>query len=137
MKNRSLPEREAVRCAVREITRRWREKQYDGIGALLTDEAVIAPPGFGFRVRGRADYVQSYRDYDETATTLEFDAAEPDVDVIGDVAVAVCPFRIVYEARGTVHREHGHDILVFSRIEGEWKVAWRTMHVSAGEAGDG
>jgi ketosteroid isomerase-like protein len=118
---------DAIRRALREINEHWREKRYDRIGALLAEGAVVAPPGLERRVCGRKAYVQSYRDYDEAARTLEFSAGDPQVDVIGDVAVAVCPFDVVYEAEGTIHREHGHDLLVFSRLRGRWKVAWRTM----------
>lgn len=130
MVNQSSTDHEAIRRAVREINEHWRGKRYDGIGAFLAEEAVIAPPGFGPRVCGRGAYVQSYRDYDEAATTLEFSASDPDVDVVGDVAVAVCPFRVVYQVQGTIHREHGYDILVFSRLRGEWKVVWRTMQIT-------
>ena len=115
-----------IRSAVREINQHWRAGAYDLIGVLLAENAVIAPPGFARRVRGRGAYIQSYRDYDRAATTLEFSAGEPQVDVIEDVAVAVTPFDIAFDLQGTRHREHGHDILVFSRLRGEWKVVWRT-----------
>jgi ketosteroid isomerase-like protein len=119
-----------VRSAVHEINEHWRAGQYERIGARLADDAVIAPPGFDGRVRGRGAYVQSYRDYDQAATTLQFSAGEPQVDVVGDVAVAVTPFDVVYDLRGTRHHENGFDILVFSRQRGEWTVVWRTMQVA-------
>jgi ketosteroid isomerase-like protein len=122
-----------IRSAVREINDYWRAGQYDRIGARLADDAVIAPPGFGGRVRGRAAYIQSYRDYDQAATTLEFSAGEPQVDVVGDVAVAVTAFDVVYEVRGARHHENGHDILVLSRLRGQWTVVWRTMQVAPTE----
>jgi ketosteroid isomerase-like protein len=118
---------EAIRDAVRAINENWQAKRYDRIGPLLAEEAVVAHPGFGSRTRGRTAYLQSYLDYDRAATTVEFVSDEPQVDVVGDTAVAVCPFRIVYDIKGTRHRERGHDILVFSRSRGEWKVVWRTM----------
>jgi len=127
-----------IRSVVREINEHWRAGEYDRIHARLADEAVIAPPGFDGRVRGRAAYIQSYRDYDQAAATLEFLAGEAQVDVIGDVAVAVSPFEVAYELQGTRHYEKGHDILVFSRLQGEWTVVWRTMQATpAGEETDG
>jgi ketosteroid isomerase-like protein len=126
----ALTDEARIRSAAREINEHWRAGQYDHIGARLADDAVIAPAGFDGRVRRRGAYIQSYRDYDQTATTLEFSAGEPQVDVVGDVAVAVTPFDVVYEVDGTRHRENGHDILVFSRLRGEWTVVWRTMQVA-------
>lgn len=88
---------------------------------------VIAPPGSTERVSGRDAYVGSYRQYDDTATTHEFRAETPQIDIVGGVAVAVCPFFIDYELQGTRHRESGKDLLVFRRIDGEWRVIWRSM----------
>jgi ketosteroid isomerase-like protein len=129
MANQEQTDVEAIKGAVRAINEHWQLKQYDRIGDFLAAEAVVAPPGLAHRIRGRGAYAQSYRDYDQAATTLEFSAGEPDVDVIGDVAVAVCPFHIVYEVQGARHDERGHDILVFSRSSGKWLVVWRTMLV--------
>jgi ketosteroid isomerase-like protein len=122
---------ETVRGVVREINEHWRNKRYERIGELLADDVVIAPSGSGDRVQGRSAYVQSYRDYDQAARTLEFHPGDPRIDVVGDVAVAVCPFDIAYEIEGKTHREHGRDVLVMSRSDGSWKVVWRTMQTEA------
>lgn len=118
---------DALRAIVRAINDRWRGGRYDEIGDLLDQAVVVAPPGFTTRVRGRGAYVQAYRDYDAAATTLEFSAGEPQIDLAVDTAVAVCPFDVTYELNGKRYHERGHDILVFSRTSGEWKVVWRTM----------
>ena len=120
----------ALRASVLAINDRWRSRRYDEIGDLLAQAVVLAPPGFGTRVRGRGAYVQSYRDYDAAARTLEFSAGEPQIDLAGDTAVAVCPFDVTYELDGTRYHDRGHDILVFSRMGGEWKVVWRSMQAA-------
>lgn len=125
--NGQSSDHEAIRNLVRSINDHWLARRYDLIGDLLADGAVIAPPDFATRVRGRDAYVQSYRDYDAAAATIEFSADDPEIDMAGDTAIAVSPFRVTYEIDGTTHRESGHDILVLSRSSGEWKVIWRTM----------
>ena len=129
MASQASTDREAIQNAVRAINAHWQANEYNCIGALLAEEAVIAPPGLDRRVRGREAYVPSYRDYDQAARTLEFRAGDPQIDVVGDVAVAVKPFHVVYELQGETHREKGHDNLVFARLRGEWKVTWRTMQI--------
>ena len=119
--------REALRTIVRSINDHWRARRYDQIAGLLAEEVVLAAPGFGHRVTGREAYVKSYHDYDASAKTLEFSTGEPQIDLVGDTAVAVCPFDVTYEYGGTTYHERGHDILVFTRSSGTWKVAWRTM----------
>jgi ketosteroid isomerase-like protein len=123
-------DRDAIKAIIRDINDHWRAKRYERIGELLAADVVMAAPGFGHRISGRDAYVQSYRDYDAAATTLAFSAGEPQIDVAGNTAVAVCPFDVTYELAGQTYHERGHDILAFSRSDGEWKVVWRTMQAA-------
>jgi ketosteroid isomerase-like protein len=126
---------EAIRHVIQQITASWLNKQYDDIGLFIAEHAVIAPPGSTARVRGRAAYIQSYRDYDQAATTLAFTPEEPEIDIIGDVAVALCPFVVVYELEGERHQAVGRDMLVLARRADAWQVIWRTMHTESAEPG--
>jgi ketosteroid isomerase-like protein len=137
MVKREPSHQEAVRRVVQRINELWLSRDYKQIGELIAESAVIAQPGSDQCIRGREAYVQSYRDYDQAATTQEFSPGEPQVDVIGDVAVAICPFRIVYDLQGKTYREKGNDILVLSRATGEWLVVWRTLQAQPAEEGAG
>lgn len=112
---------------IRRMNELWHGKRYDDMAELLAEDVVIAPPGSDMRIRGRDAYIQSYRDYDAAATTHEFESGEPEIDVTGDVAVAVCPFTVAYELKGAKYRETGAETLVLSRSAAGWRVAWRTM----------
>ena len=118
---------EALKTLIKSINDYWFAKEYDKIGAFLSEDVVIRPPGGSNLVRGKDAYVQSYRDYDQAAKTLEFIAEDPVIDIMGDVAVATCPFSVVYEIEGEVYREKGHEHLVFSRSGNQWLIVWRTM----------
>lgn len=123
-----------IRDLVRRVNEHWQSGEYDAIGEALEEEVVIATPQGP--VRGREAYVQSYRSYDEAATTHTFEPAEPIIDVVGNVAVATCPYRVVYELGGETHRERGRDMLVLARTD-RWRIAWRTMVTEPDEdAGD-
>ena len=137
MRNLEASHEEAVRRVIRRINELWLSKRYDEIGELLSEHAVIAPPGFDGRIRGREAYLQSYREYDQAATTHEFSHGEPEIDVVGDVAVAVCPFFVIYELEGRTYRENGRDMLVLSHSTGEWRVVWRTTQTESAEQGSG
>ena len=125
-----------LRAVIRSINERWHAGDYDAIGRVVSDDAVIAPPHFGGRVRGRDAYVRSYIEYDQAVQTHEYLIGEPQIDIVEDSAVAVTPFRVVYEHGGEVYREHGREILVFGRAGGGWKVAWRTMLSDEAEPDD-
>jgi ketosteroid isomerase-like protein len=116
-----------IREIVSAINEAWVVGDYDAIGPHVAEHVVMAPPGLEGRVLGRAAYVASFRQFAEVAKTREFASGVPRVDVIGDTAVAVCPFTIAYELEGETYREKGSDILVFSRMTGGWKVVWRTL----------
>lgn len=137
MGDRESSDQEAIRRVVQQIHEFWLNKRYDDIGDLLSEHVVIAPPGFTGRVRGRDAYVQSYRDYDQAATTHEFSPGEPEIDIVGDVAVAVCPFFVVYELESKTYREAGRDVLVLSRKAGKWSVVWRTMQTEPADQNAG
>jgi len=128
---------EAIRQVIQQINESWLAKRYDEIGSFLVSDAVIALPGSTERVLGRDAYVRSYREYDDAAKTHEFRAETPQIDLIGDVAVAVCPFFIDYELQGKRYREGGKDLLVFRRFNDEWRVVWRTMKTEPAQSGGG
>ncbi len=117
----------AILQLIRQITDHWLKKRYDEIGELLSEDVVIAPPGFERRICGREAYVESYRAYDQSAVTHEFKPEEPEIDIMGETAIAICPFFVVYEIKDKIYREKGHELLVLSRSTGQWQVIWRTM----------
>ena len=116
-----------IRDIVTAINTAWTSGRYEEIGQHVSDQVVMAPPGLNGRVMGRDAYVASYRQFTEVARTRMFDPGVPRVDVIGDTAVATCPFTIGYEMEGVTYREKGFDILVFAFAGGAWKVVWRTL----------
>ena len=131
MAKKSSLEIAAIKRIAHAISEHWKLKDYEGIGTFLADDVVTARPRSDERIHGRAAYVQSYRDYDQAAGTLEYLAGDPQVDLVGNTAVAVCPFEVIYKIQGTKHHEKGNNILVFSLSHGTWKVVWRTMQVEA------
>ena len=131
MVKKSSLEIEVIKDIIHAINQCWRLKDYEGFGAYLEDDVVVAPLEFNDRIQGRAAYVQSYRDYDQSAETLEYLPYDSKVDLVGDTAIAVCPFEVLYKLQGMKHHEKGKNILVFSLSHGRWKVVWRTMQVEA------
>lgn len=130
MGDKARPHAEVIRAIVRKMNDAWLGKRYEDIGEYLDPDVVIASDS-GERVCGRDAIVDSYRKYDAAATTHEFVPGDIDVDVVGDTAVAVCPFRVTYELGGRTYRETGKELLVLSQASGEWKVVWRTVQADS------
>jgi len=129
MAKRSSSEIKAIKGIIRAINERWRQKDYEGIGEFLTDDVVVAPPQSDERILGRDAYVQSYRDYDQSVETLKYQSGDPNVDLVGNTAIAVCPFEVIYKLRGKKYHEKGKNMLVFSLSRGRWTIVWRTMQI--------
>ena len=119
-----------IKEIVKAINECWSLKDYEGIGSYISDEVVVAPPNSEKRLVGRLAYVQSYREYDQVAKTIEYKASEPMVDIIDDTAVAICSFDVVYEFQSATYFEQGVNILVFRNSQDKWEVVWRTMRVN-------
>lgn len=99
-------------------------------GALsqcFTSDIVMRGPGFALAGKGREAAVQSYVDFTTQAEVKAFTADEPSIDVAGDTAVAQYQWQMTYVLAGQEYTEQGHDLFVFSRIEGDWLVVWRTL----------
>jgi ketosteroid isomerase-like protein len=116
-----------IRDIVAAVNEAWVAGQYDAMMPHVADHVIMAPPGDDSRVLGREAYVASFRQFAELARVKKFVPATPRVDVIGNTAVAVCPFQIVYEMEGETYHEKGLDLLVFARPLGKWKIVWRTV----------
>jgi ketosteroid isomerase-like protein len=112
---------------VNKIKESWLAKQYDEIANCLAEDVIMAAPGSSNRIKGKEAYILSYRDYDTVAKTHQFKSDEPQIDVIGDVAISITPFAIRYELKGNIYDERGRDILILARQDSEWRVVWRTM----------
>ena len=90
-----------IREIVSAINEAWVVGDYDAIGPHVAEHVVMAPPGL--RKAGcwaGLPMSRRFGQFAEVARTREFASGVPRVDVIGDTAVAVCPFTIVYELEG-------------------------------------
>lgn len=120
-------DRVKIQQVVEKINESWLDKNYDEIGSCVTDDVIIAPTGLADRIKGREAYVQSYRDYDTVAKTIQFITEDPQIDIIGNIAAVITPFSVTYELKGNTYHERGKDILILKRKNSEWLVVWRTM----------
>jgi ketosteroid isomerase-like protein len=116
-----------IKEMVRGITAAWRDGRLDDLHRFYRTDVVFVHPGFGGRVEGGDPCVASYREFLATATVHEYHEGEPTIDIFDDAAVAVTSFTIDYELQGARHHEKGHDVLILTRNEGGWRVAWRTL----------
>ena len=99
------------------------------------ERVVFASPDFRGRVSGRDACLATYAEFTTHSTVHEFKPGAPDVHVIGATAVATTPFDIRYTIEGRTTRESGHDLMVFAKDAGDWRVVWRTVVVhSSAEA---
>lgn len=127
MQKENEEHKEMILNIIHRINDCWLNKQYDKIGDYISENVIVASPGTNKRMLGCTIYVQSYREYDRAVITKDFKAGDPEIDVVEDTAVALCPSFVVYEMNGKEYREQVRETLVFSRISGEWKIVWRTM----------
>lgn len=118
---------EEIRERIRALNAAWIERRVDDLVALFHPDAVLVAPGFAQRLEGREAVLGSYREFLAAAVVHAFEMDEPEVDVIGRTAVASCPYTMEYELQGGRWRGGGHDLLVWRRDEGEWRVVWRTL----------
>ena len=118
---------EAIAGLVRQINAAWTQGQPERLQAYFHEAMVIVPPGFQDRVEGRSACVESYREFVQSATVQRYHESSPDIDIVGDTAVATYRFEIVYTIDTTDFQEAGRDVFVFARSAGTWLAVWRTV----------
>ncbi len=111
------------------INRAWLEGRYDAIGDYVHEFVVLSPPS-------AAPVLGRMRSYKATPTSerrplfIPSRAQQPNVRAWGDTAVAECPYAVDYEIPTRRFKERGVDLLVFSRVNSQWLVVWRTLSSS-------
>ena len=122
-----MSEHERVRETLDAINAAWREGRLDELDDLLRPDVIYVAPGFSARLEGRDACIASYRDFLAAAEVHDYAADPPTVELFGNTAIATYRFEIDYSVAGQRSRESGHDLFVFTRDDGRWRAAWRTL----------
>src|SRR5262249_25854242 len=118
---------EEVRRLISGISEAWLSGDTNSLNQYFHDEMTISGPDLERLGGGREACVKSYEDFIKQTTILEYQESDPNIDLYGDTAVVVCPWKITYEMKGQKYREQGRDLLVLVRHEAGWRVAWRAV----------
>lgn len=112
---------------MRAINRAWLEGRVDDLGRMVHPEIVMTLPGFAGRIRGSADFLLGFKEFCDSATILQFEESDQQVDRISQTAVLAFRYDMLYERLGQRYRATGRDLWVFEEKEGEWLAVWRAM----------
>lgn len=118
---------EAIWYAISQANDAWVRGEVNQLAKLFGRNAVLVAPRLEGRMQGREAIAASYEEYNRKANTHSFVIDKHEIDVFGDMAVATYVFTVRYEIDGAVNDEAGQEILVLTRAEGSWCVAWRTQ----------
>ena len=123
--------RDEIRAVLQMINRSWLSKKPEELAQILFGcfhpDMVIKGCDLETVAEGRDACIRSYVDFIEQARISAFQHDKPDVQVIGDTAVASYGWKITYTLEGKKFTEPGHDVFVFNRDSGKWLAIWRAM----------
>ena len=122
-----------IRELIRRLNDAWVKGQPGQLASFFSEDIVMVLPGFAQRTEGRDACVASYEDFCSQAAILDFELAEPIIDIFGDTAVATYAYEISYEMGGERFKDSGRDLFVFIRQDDGWQAVWRTMIIPKGE----
>jgi hypothetical protein len=122
---------ESVRELVARINDAWLKGRPEDIPSALDgcfhEQMTIKGPDFQTIGSGKEACIRSYSDFLQQASVRECTLSEPDVEVVGDTAIASYSWKMTYELSGQEYRESGHDLFVFTRDQGRWLAVWRAL----------
>ena len=116
-----------VRSLIRASNQAWREGRLDALADLLHPEVAFAGPQLQVLAEGREACVRSYEEFVARAEIHAFVEHPADVRITGSTAVATYEWSIAYSISGRRHDERGREILVCTRDDGDWRIAWRAQ----------
>ena len=117
---------QAVAAVLARIGAAWTQRRYADLADCFASDMIIVAPD-GSRVTGRNACVASYRAFLDHTTITDYREAPPQIDLLGDAAVAIVPWQITWQDDGTEHRETGRDLFVLTCKGGSWRAAWRMV----------
>lgn len=120
-----------ILSVIRRITAAWLDGPPGEIIARVTpcfdENVVFCASNLQVVASGAEACAASYEKFVRMATVHELKSPDPEIHVAGEAATAVCPWTITYTLNNETYTESGHDILAFTRRNGEWRLMWRAM----------
>ncbi len=117
--------KDEVRGVIAQINRAWRNHDFAALPECFAEDAVMTGPDYVELGRGRAFFVDSYREFATGAAVLDYSEAEPLIEIFGDVAICAYRWTMTYRRDDRPQTESGSDQFVLSRIGPRWRVVWR------------
>ena len=117
---------QAVAAVLARIGAAWPERRYADLADCFESDMVIVAPD-GTRIAGRNACVASYRAFADQAVITGYRETPPQIDLLGDTAVAIVPWQIAWQDTEGEHRETGRDLFVLTRRSGRWRAVWRMV----------
>lgn len=121
----SRNDEKSIRDVIAQINRAWREKDFVGLGECFSQSAVMVGPDYQILGRGRDFFVQSYREFSQSAAVIHYSETDPLLEVFDDVAICAYGWTMSYEREGVASTERGTDQFVLGRAGVDWQVVWR------------
>ena len=118
---------EEIRLLVRKINDAWLTGNPDALNEFFHEDMIMKGPGFQTVGKGKQVCVQGYKDFLSQCVIKDYKESEPDIDVWGETAVAVMPWKMTYELAGQEYTESGHDVFTFTHQNGKWLAVWRAL----------
>ena len=116
-----------IRQTVKGINEASRKGDIKALKHFCHKHVVIVPPGFVQRAEGRDTYLKSVEGFCSTGTVLEYKELSMKIDIFGDAAIVYYRYETKWEMDGKTFSEKGNDVMVLSRNDGKWLLAWRTL----------
>ncbi|MFC2158082.1 YybH family protein [Acidobacteriota bacterium] len=118
--------------SIKDMNTAWMQSDFDKLRDHFHEDMIIVAPD-NLRVGVGIDAcIASYESFMSEGRINSFKDKHIAVDIIGNTAAATYEYDVDYEINKKRSIEEGKEVLVFSKVSGQWKLLWR-MIVSASE----
>ena len=117
----------ALHNVLRKINNSWLTGRPEEMKIYLHPQIVMKFPGFSGEITGREKLIESFKEFCTNAQILEYSESDEQINVIGNCAIVVFRFEMIYEKRKYRDKSTGRDFWIFEKEDDNWLAVWRTM----------
>lgn len=110
---------------VKELNHTWAvDGDVSALNNYFHENIVVIHPGDKYRLEGREECINSWREFIEEARVIYFKELEPDIKIYGDgkFAVVTYYYDMEMEIKGETVHSDGRDMFVLVKEDGKWWV---------------
>ena len=129
MKTKKIEQRglTEIKEILKSVNASWLSGKLDNLNKYFHENMIIVSPNIKILASGKENCIQSYIDFLNRATIIDYSDRDPEVHVFGNTGIAFYAYHIFWKIDEKTFRENGEELYVFNRNNDKWSIVMRKL----------